>query len=240
MHGGNEPRESRPWASPSNDRRWREGQPLSRGCAARSGPGREPGVHHNESGWRDAPASAALELGLLPVVGQQRGGLVDVRRRAIGGLGRPRRRACRRLCGCGVCRGGLGPGRAAPQCGGRPRPSGSQCPAKSSRRWVRAHGRTARPARVAWRTRPPTRPTPRAPCRPDRGCWVTRPDGPSRRPLGAGVAHRHAILATQELVGERAEMDHRPTPMLRPGRRPAWGGVEIPCAARWCSTTTGG
>jgi hypothetical protein len=41
------------------------------------------------------------------------------RRRAIGGLGRPRRRACRWLCDCGVCRGGLGPGRAAPRCGGR-------------------------------------------------------------------------------------------------------------------------
>jgi hypothetical protein len=41
------------------------------------------------------------------------------RRRAIGGLGRPRRRACRWLCDCGVCRGGLGPGRAAPRFGGR-------------------------------------------------------------------------------------------------------------------------
>jgi hypothetical protein len=51
MHGGNEPRESRPPASPSNDRRWRARRPLSPGCApspsspARSCSGRGRAAH---------------------------------------------------------------------------------------------------------------------------------------------------------------------------------------------------
>jgi hypothetical protein len=109
----------------------------------------------------------------------------------------------------------------------------------------RGGGRSARPARPATRPEQSARPrfrrvprAARAASPPDRGCSATRPRVPSGRPLVVGGVGCHALVPTQELVEECAEVDHRLAQVFGAGVA-LRGTTEMPCAARWCSTTTG-